>query len=206
MTEPGRKPARASTKRAQILGAARLLFTGQGFAGTSMDSVAAGANVSKATLYAYFASKEELFGQVVDSDRARYVQTLETDSAGADIAITLDRLAIELARLILSPETVAFYRVIMSESGQFEDLGTQFYHAGPALLLGRVAACLEAAMARGDLRAAPPRAAAGQFIGLILGELQLRALLKVGPVASARTRSNVARRGVAVFLAAYGIK
>ena len=194
---------RAGTKRQQILDAARILFTSQGFGSTSMDAVAAEANVSKATLYAYFTSKEELFGQVVASDRERYVHIPDTQEMNADIALVLNRLALELSGLILSTETVAIYRMIMSETQPNAALGAQFYHAGPALLLARIADCLEAAMKRGELRQAPTRTAAGQFIALILGELQLRALLQVGRVAGARTRAVVAREGVAVFLRAY---
>lgn len=57
--------ARAIAKRRQILDAARPLFLSQGFEGTSMDAITAAARVSKRTLYKYYASKEELLGDMV---------------------------------------------------------------------------------------------------------------------------------------------
>ncbi|MCS3807455.1 TetR/AcrR family transcriptional regulator [Xanthomonas sp. 4461] len=54
-------------KRGAILAAARALFERYGFEGTSMDTIAQQARVSKATLYAYFASKEVLFRTTLEA-------------------------------------------------------------------------------------------------------------------------------------------
>nr|WP_320133092.1 helix-turn-helix domain-containing protein [uncultured Holophaga sp.] len=48
-------------RRAHILDAARRLFALQGFQGTTMDGVAKASAFTKRTVYAYFASKEELW-------------------------------------------------------------------------------------------------------------------------------------------------
>ncbi|MCC6595535.1 MAG: helix-turn-helix transcriptional regulator, partial [Rhodanobacteraceae bacterium] len=48
-------------KRAAILAAAKRLFLDHGFEGTSMDSIAAEAGVSKLTVYSHFRDKETLF-------------------------------------------------------------------------------------------------------------------------------------------------
>ena len=186
-----------------MLNAARHLFTTQGFGGTSMDAIAAEAAVSKATLYAYFSSKEDLFTEVVASDGERYVHLPKGDNAVDPIADVLNGLAHDLASLILSPETIAIYRIVMAESVNFPDLGTCFYQAGPKQMIGRVADCLASAMDRRALRHAPAGEAASNFIALVLGELQLRALLQVGGPIEQETRAQVARRGVEVFLRAY---
>lgn len=54
-------------KRGAILAAAQQLFTQQGFERTSMDRIAEDAGVSKATVYAYFASKEVLFRTTLEA-------------------------------------------------------------------------------------------------------------------------------------------
>ncbi|MFE7120493.1 TetR/AcrR family transcriptional regulator [Streptomyces sp. NPDC057654] len=58
-----KKPARASSgrKRSAILGAARELFLRHGVDRVSMDTVAARAGVSKATVYSHFGDKQRLF-------------------------------------------------------------------------------------------------------------------------------------------------
>ena len=55
----------------RILRAATALFLRQGFAPTTMDGITEAARVSKATLYAYYPSKEALFVEVV---RARALE------------------------------------------------------------------------------------------------------------------------------------
>ncbi|AEL07902.1 transcriptional regulator [Xanthomonas campestris pv. raphani 756C] len=54
-------------KRGAILAAAQQLFTQQGLERTSMDRIAEDAGVSKATVYAYFASKEVLFRTTLEA-------------------------------------------------------------------------------------------------------------------------------------------
>ena len=48
-------------KRSSILEAAKRLFSMEGFAGVSMDQIAAEAGVSKLTVYSHFGDKEALF-------------------------------------------------------------------------------------------------------------------------------------------------
>ena len=55
-----------SGKREAILSAAVELFMSHGFAGTSMDNLAAAANVSKATLYSHFADKSTLYRAIIE--------------------------------------------------------------------------------------------------------------------------------------------
>ncbi|WP_390888393.1 TetR/AcrR family transcriptional regulator, partial [Leclercia adecarboxylata] len=57
---PSDRPTRLTDrKRAAILEAAVAEFRAFGFAGTSMDRIAATAEVSKRTVYNHFASKDE---------------------------------------------------------------------------------------------------------------------------------------------------
>ncbi|MBV8085816.1 MAG: helix-turn-helix transcriptional regulator, partial [Chloroflexi bacterium] len=59
------EPTRTERKRRAIVEAATTLFLRHGYAGTSMDQVAALAGVSKQTVYKQFADKERLFQAVV---------------------------------------------------------------------------------------------------------------------------------------------
>ncbi len=52
-------------KRAETLKAALVLFGEKGFEGTTMDEIANSVGISKATLYLYFDSKEDMFSQVL---------------------------------------------------------------------------------------------------------------------------------------------
>ena len=61
MTKP-----RLSSKAEKILSGAIQEFLVRGFAGTTMDGVAAAAGVSKTTVYSYFQDKESLFLALIE--------------------------------------------------------------------------------------------------------------------------------------------
>ena len=66
----------ASTKRA-LVDVAEALFAEQGYAGTSLDTVVAGAEVTKGALYHHFSGKQALFEAVferVEGDAAKRIQ------------------------------------------------------------------------------------------------------------------------------------
>ena len=58
------KATRAARRRGEITIAAARVFDANGYAATTMDAVAAEANVAKGSLYNYFPSKHSLFVQV----------------------------------------------------------------------------------------------------------------------------------------------
>lgn len=58
-------PAARAKRRQAIIEVAAQLFAVGGYAGTSMERVAEVAGITKATIYAYFASKEALFEAVL---------------------------------------------------------------------------------------------------------------------------------------------
>jgi AcrR family transcriptional regulator len=70
----------ASTKRA-LLDVAQDLFTEHGYAATSLDAIAAGAQVTKGALYHHFANKKELYEAVLEDVEQELVEKLE--AAGA---------------------------------------------------------------------------------------------------------------------------
>ena len=61
--------AHRAKMRETILDAAIKIFSKQGYAMTKVDDVASTANVSKGTVYLYFASKEELYESIVKETR-----------------------------------------------------------------------------------------------------------------------------------------
>jgi TetR/AcrR family transcriptional repressor of mexJK operon len=199
-------PPSRRTKQGVILAAAARLLTHQGFEQTSMEAVAREAGVSKATLYAYFASKQELFARIVADAGERHSAALRGTAKAADLPTVLLRAALDFSQLILSPGNIAITRMAVAEGPDAAELGARFFAAGPEMLLQHLAAVLEHAMQRGDMTPAPPRLAAAQFINLVVGELQLRALLNVAPLPTTRASNAVARAGAAAFMRAYHVK
>jgi TetR/AcrR family transcriptional repressor of mexJK operon len=192
----------------QILCAAGPLFMEQGYGAVSMDAIARKAGVSKATLYAHFAGKEELFGAIIAAACARHATTLGRPDAGPDsgdhdIGDGLRRFARNFLETLLSPNAAAIYRIVIGEGPRFPELGRIFYESGPRLTLDRLSAYLGEADARGHLRVPEPRAAAEHFTGMMKGEAHLRRLLGIGEKPSAEEIDRVVDLAVGAFLRAY---
>lgn len=195
----------ATGKAESILAAARRMFLASGFGAVSMDAIAREAGASKATLYAYFASKEELFGAVVASEGQRYFRGF---SAGELDPCEVEASLIEIARrflqLVLSPDAIAVNRITIAEAVRFPQLGEVFWRAGPERTRAQIEAFLRRADTAETLAIADPRVAAEQFIALLRGDVHLRQLLRIDTTIEAPAIDDAARDAVSTFLRAFG--
>ncbi len=125
--------AEASPKRRQMLDAARRLFLAQGYGAVSMDAVARTAGVSKATLYAHFASKAALFGMLMAEGCSQMLLPEENlfPAEVADLRPALEALGGRTLRFMLREDWLAIYRIAMAESVRFPELGPQFLRQRP---------------------------------------------------------------------------
>ena len=196
---------RARGKRQAVLAAAARLFREHGYGDASMDAVAERAGVSKATLYAYFPGKHELFAAVIQQEGDQKSAGLLTEPRPGDpLRTRLLRHGRAVLDLLLAEETLSSYRMVAAEAARAPELGRLYYENGAARLHARLEQVIEAAMRAGELRRGPADVAAAQFIGLVRGDLMLRALLCVERVASARERQASVRAGVDSFCRAWG--
>lgn len=126
-------------KATQILNGALQEFLAHGYAGTSMDRVAATAGVSKPTVYNHFQDKEGLFRALVQKIACeRFQIKFNSEAFSGQPAETLPRL------LSLMVDTIAedddyqdFVRLVIGESGRFPELARTFvtYLSKPGLKL-----------------------------------------------------------------------
>ncbi len=72
---PG-SPSSGEDTRSRILAAARRVFAHKGYAGASLDEVAADAGLTKGAIYWYFASKSEVLLTLMEESRKRQTHTL----------------------------------------------------------------------------------------------------------------------------------
>jgi TetR/AcrR family transcriptional regulator, mexJK operon transcriptional repressor len=174
-------------KAESILAAAKRTFLASGFGAVSMDAIAREAGVSKATVYAHFAGKEELFGAVIGRECGLYFARFsagELDPVNVRASLTV--LGRRYLELVLSPEAIALHRIILGEVTRFPGLGEVFWRAGPERQRLQIEAFLQSAVASGTLRVPDARVAAEQFVSLARGEIHLRQVLRLeaeaGPV------------------------
>jgi TetR/AcrR family transcriptional repressor of mexJK operon len=196
----------APTEKAEsILAAARRMFLASGFGAVSMDAIAREAGASKATLYAYFASKEELFGAVVAGEGERYFRGFSASELDPEkVEASLTEIARRFLDLVLSPDAVAVNRITIAEAVRFPQLGEVFWGAGPEQTRLQIEGFLRRADAAETLSVADPRLAAEQFIALLRGDWHLRQLLRLDAPLDAAERAVAVKDAVTAFLRMYG--
>jgi AcrR family transcriptional regulator len=126
-------------KATQILNGALQEFLARGYAGTSMDRVAATAGVSKPTVYNHFQDKEGLFRALVQKiARERFQIKFNPESFNSSPQDSLPRLLAQLVDAIADDEEYQdFVRLVIGESGRFPELARTFvtYLSKPGLEL-----------------------------------------------------------------------
>ena len=199
-----RKKTPLNSKAESILAGAERAFLAAGFGAVSMDTIAREAGVSKATVYAHFAGKEELFGAVIDRECERYFARFSPGEFDPrDVRASLTVLGRRFLELLLSPDGIALYRIILAEVTRFPRLGEVFWQAGPERQRLQIEAFLRSAIAAGTLALTDTRLAAEQFVALIRGVVQLRLLLRLDAGADQRGIGVAVDGAVATFLRAF---
>lgn len=197
--------------RAAVIDAARTLFLRQGYAGTTMEEIAALAGRTKRTVYNNFTDKETLFTRIVEDVIAyaeAFARTLPEELAdattAANLRTSLDDLGRRMALAIVRPEVVALRRLLIGEARAFPELVRDYFDRAPGQVIDALASEFEGLGREGLLRVSDPRRAAAQFAYLVAGEPLDRAIL-VGTIPPEDQLIDCAREGVETFLARYGI-
>jgi TetR/AcrR family transcriptional regulator, mexJK operon transcriptional repressor len=191
-------------KQRDIAEAATRLFMAQGYAAVSMDAIARAAGVSKATLYAYFASKDRLFASLVGAACSRSgAGGVELAESGADLRAALTTLGGRVLRFMLEEQSLAIYRVVMAEAVRFPELGRAFYERGAGASRRNLAVWLGRQMEAGRLLPRDPGIAAEQFVSLLRTHLHMRALLGIDPPPTEAEIEATVAAAVETFLRAY---
>ncbi len=201
-----KKRSKNEAKRQQILDAAICLFTGQGFAATSMDLIAKNADVSKQTVYSHFGSKDDLFSaSIVQKCESLHILDLSTHDLSDPQTILL-QLAQRLIDVIASKQACAVHKICAFESGVYPQVSDIFYQAGPLRITNEVTQLMEKLHQQKILTIDNPRFAASQFLNMIKGELWMQIEFNTKERISPEEFDEYLRNSVAFFIRGYANK
>jgi TetR/AcrR family transcriptional repressor of mexJK operon len=194
-------------RRASIVDVASEVFLSEGYAAASMSEIAARVGGSKATLYNYFPSKEELFAAVVTA-RCEQLQSIiaDVESEGVDLRTSLKHLGERFLALILTDDAIATFRLVVAESARFPEIGRAFYAAGPRAGEERIGRFLSQGIAHGELRTGDPIEMARAFVDLCKTDIQMLRLCNAMPEPSSADIAHRVDRAADQFLAIYATK
>jgi len=191
----GRPPREALEELdARLIACASRLFMERGYAGVSIEAVAAAAGIGKNTIYRRHATKADLFQAVVDEQIRTLLKTPEEIEAGG-LKSRLTRLAVLLVEAALNPETTAFQRLIIAEAERFPEIAAICLDRAfrPAVALARSVLARDGG--QGDLDFA-----AGQFVAAVVYGPHLDALMGRRTLHSADDIARYAENAVRLFL------
>ena len=191
-------------KRQAIVDAAFEVFSELGFEQASMSEIAARAGGTKATLYSYFQSKEEMFAEFMTAAAQQEVSAafavLKTSMPVRD---ALSSFGKHYLLAVLKPRLLAIRRLAHHEGGRSK-VGVLFYERGPKLGWKTVAAFLQQLIDSGQLRCCSAAIASAHLRTLYEAELMDLCLFGVAADTNPRNIAKVVERAVDVFVAAYG--
>jgi len=189
-------------KRDVVLDAATEVFLQSPFSAVSVDLIAKRAGVSKATIYAHFGSKVELFEEVVNRRAETFWLVPQVPDCKDETEAYLTSLAHYFIEQLTKKETLGIFRQVIGSATSFPDLAAAFYRAGPA----RGIAVFEERFAelgrRGFLKINDPLLTAEMFMSMLKGANHMRCLLdmKNSPVGA----KEIVAETIRVMMIAYG--
>ncbi|KIS44757.1 TetR/AcrR family transcriptional regulator [Kosakonia radicincitans] len=192
-------------RRQAIIQAAVEVFQEQGYERTSMNEVARRVGGSKATLYNYFASKEELFAAVVRTFSTQFLTQAASELASAESQLLsleekLTRFGTSMLQVLTgSNPALQLYRIVVGEAGH-SDIGALFRESGIRESMETLARVMGDAVQQGELRDAEPMLLASQFTALVRAETDALLLKREIPLFSREQISAMVTRAVRLFL------
>ncbi|MFC5830536.1 TetR/AcrR family transcriptional regulator [Nonomuraea insulae] len=115
VTEPrSRRRMSGSERREQLITISRTLFAEKGFDGTSIEEIAATAQVSKPVVYEHFGGKEGVYAVVVDREMQKLLGMITEALSATHSLVKLERAA--LALLLYIEESSEGFRILVRDS------------------------------------------------------------------------------------------
>ena len=165
---------RKADRPAEILAAALDVFAESGFAAAKLDEIARRAGVSKAALYLYFETKEDLFRAAARSLAAPGLAGIAdaVDALEAPFAEIAPVLLGRVAAFLAQGRPAQLATMVIGEARNFPDLARIWRADVVGVALGLVEGLIAKAQARGEVRSGDPRLYAFTLAGpLVMGAI-----------------------------------
>lgn len=142
----------SETKRAAILKAARENFLKGGYSRAAMADIARDADVSTATLYKHFSSKDALFTAIVQEAYSGTEGSLRADITGLSAREVLRNIAQAYMHQQFEGQMNALLRIVIAEVPSAPQLAHEAYRNGVLARYEQICQVVEALIARGDIK------------------------------------------------------
>jgi AcrR family transcriptional regulator len=162
-------------RREQILQTAFDMFSRHGFAGTTTRDIAQAAGVSEATLFKHFATKEELYGAIIDAKRCEKglseypwldnKRLMEARESGDDREFFYQ---FALQAMENHQKNVAFMRMIFYSALEEHELAERFFGDFVSEIYAFLSDYIRRRQRDGAFRKFNPKIAVRAFLGMLI--------------------------------------
>jgi AcrR family transcriptional regulator len=195
---------RTEEKRNEIIRIAGELFDSQGFERTSMSQISERLGGSKATLYGYFPSKQELLYAVLNYDVSTEADRLMGEFLAAeDLREGLINLGVAYMMRRLSTTPISNVRIVSTQP-EGSQVGPEFYKNVLRPAWQRLAKRFEQMMGEGRLQKADPWVVAMHWKGLQEWDMFEKRLMGAITEPDAKEIRRASTLGAEAFLKLYG--
>jgi TetR/AcrR family transcriptional regulator, mexJK operon transcriptional repressor len=190
---------KSARRRAAMLEAATAVFLERGYEGATLGEIIARSGGSRATLYVQFGDKAGLFGAIIAAFCERIVAPVAARIEGPAEAALL-AVGKGFMRVMMAPESLGLYRIVIAEGARFPELAEAVFSAGPKAAADGLTRYLAEKVGSGELALGDPHAAARHFLEMVKGDLHFRALLGLAPAPSEAEVEKCVAVAVKTFL------
>lgn len=195
---------KSETKRQDILDTAANTFREFGFERTSMSMICSRVGGSKATLYGYFKSKEELFYEaILVGEMKKFDVVMESLNTNSDDFVkSLYAFGESLLSFLCLSVVNENRRLVIAESGKSK-LGVIVYENVISKSQKAIAEFLDEAIKAKEMRSVNTAVATKHLIALIKSEVEDELLFGVMETVDDTQIKAMVKRAVDVFIVAY---
>lgn len=160
----------------EISEAAYALLEKHGYGGTSMLSIAKAAGASNETLYRWYGDKQILFAAMVQDNAAIVKAELEASlTENGDPLAALSKIGAKLLTLLTGGRAIALNRAAASDSSGA--LGVTIAEAGRGTIAPLLEKLFDRMVQTGVLAVENSSEATEIYLGLLIGDLQIRRVI-----------------------------
>jgi AcrR family transcriptional regulator len=195
---------RTDAKRQEIVEVATSLFLELGYQRTSMSLVSERLGGSKATLYGYFKSKEELLLAVLEEEVTRLSEEVFAEEPGEDLREYLRRLGLRYLKERLGHRHPRLFRIVASLPEE-SPIGGSFHREAIVPTTKHLADVIAALIEEGAFRPSDPWTMAVHFRGLLDQDFVERSILSPRDEIAQADMEKAAWEAADAFIRAYAL-
>lgn len=190
-----------TARRERVQDAAYAVLQEVGYKGASMLAIARRASASNETLYKWYGSKQALFRSLVEANAREARELLEGAlRQGSSPIETLSALGPVILSLVTGEKAVVLNRAAASDVSDTGTLGRSIAEAGRDTIAPLLRDLLDRARRAGLIQCDDPATAVEVYLGLLIGDLQIRRVIGVLEEPSPKEIGRRSQRAFDLFL------